>query len=183
MAYVMYEGVKSSRGASGEEGFLVAGRRMGAWVGGGSIAATQMSAGTFVGTLGIHYTTGSSFLAPTLGIWTAFLITGFVIAPRLRRYIDRRGALTFPDYTADRFGNRDTQRIVTILIVVSYTVLISVQYHAGGVDFETIFGIPFVWGSAILMAFIVAYTIIGGMTAVMRTDLLQQAVMACGVLA
>src|SRR5690625_693871 len=132
MAYVMYEGVKSSRGASGEECYLVAGRRMGAWVGGGSIAATQMSAGTFVGTLVIHYTTGSSFLAPTLGIWTAFLITGFVIAPRLRRYIDRRGALTFPDYIAYRFGNPAPRIIVTILIVGSYTVVICAQYQSGG---------------------------------------------------
>jgi Na+/proline symporter len=37
-----------------EEEFLVAGRSIGPWVGGAVLAATQISAGTFVGTLGRH---------------------------------------------------------------------------------------------------------------------------------
>src|SRR5699024_9505505 len=162
----------------GERDFLIAGGGMGAWVGGASIAATQMSAGTFVGTLGIHYLTGSSFLAATLGIWAAFLIAGLVIAPRLKRYINRRGALTFPDFIADRFGPKGPRLVITILLIVAYTVFLSAQYQAGGVVFNIVFGIPFVWGATILMVFIVLYTVIGGMTAVMRTDLIQQIVMA-----
>jgi Na+/proline symporter len=56
----------------------------------------------------------------------------------------------------------------------------SAQYQAGGVILETIFGIPFVWGAVILMLFVVLYTVIGGMVAVMRTDFLQQVAMALG---
>jgi Na+/proline symporter len=37
-----------------EEDFLAAGRTIGPWVGGAVLAATQISAGTFVGTLGRH---------------------------------------------------------------------------------------------------------------------------------
>ena len=37
-----------------EEDFLAAGRSIGPWVGGAVLAATQISAGTFVGTLGRH---------------------------------------------------------------------------------------------------------------------------------
>src|SRR5699024_9809670 len=68
VVFVLYEGARAARKNKGERDFLIAGGGMGAWVGGASIAATQMSAGTFVGTLGIHYLTGSSFLAATLGI-------------------------------------------------------------------------------------------------------------------
>lgn len=179
---IAYEGVSSARRNKGERDFLVAGGRMGAWVGGASIAATQMSAGTFVGTLGIHYLTGSSFLAATFGIWAAFLIVGFVIAPRLRRYIRRRGALTFPDFIADRFGPKAPRIVVSILLIGAYAVFLSAQYQAGGVVFGTVFGIPFYWGSIALMLLIVLYTVIGGMTAVMRTDLIQQVVMAGGAI-
>jgi len=178
VVFVLYEGARAARKNKGERDFLIAGGGMGAWVGGASIAATQMSAGTFVGTLGIHYLTGSSFLAATLGIWAAFLIAGLVIAPRLKRYINRRGALTFPDFIADRFGPKGPRLVITILLIVAYTVFLSAQYQAGGVVFNIVFGIPFVWGATILMVFIVLYTVIGGMTAVMRTDLIQQIVMA-----
>lgn len=178
---VLYEGIVAFRKNTKEADFLVAGRQMGAWVGGASIAATQMSAGTFVGTLGIHYLTGSSFLAPTIGIWTAFLIAGFIIAPRLRRYIDQRGAMTFPDYIADRYGP-SARLVITILIIGAYIVFLSAQYQAGGVIFGQVFGINFGWGAAGLMAFIVLYTVIGGMTAVMRTDFLQQIVMSAAAL-
>lgn len=178
---VLVEGLRSAQSQSGEKDFLVAGRNMGAWVGGASIAATQMSAGTFVGTMGIHYLTGSSFLMPTIGIWLAFIFAGFVIAPRLHRYIDKKGALTFPDFIGDRYGQKLPRIVITLLLILSYLIFLSAQYQAGGIVFQQIFGIPFYWGSTILMVFIVIYTVIGGMTAVMRTDFVQQIVMSLAV--
>ena len=38
--------------------FIVAGRTLGAVVGGATLAASQISAGTFVGTVGLHYEIG-----------------------------------------------------------------------------------------------------------------------------
>ncbi|MBM6588865.1 sodium/solute symporter [Brevibacterium sp. RIT 803] len=181
LALVLYEGFRSAAKNKGEHDYLVAGRSMGAWVGGASIAATQMSAGTFVGTMGIHYLTGSSFLMPTIGIWLAFIFAGFVIAPKLHRYIDRRGALTFPDFIGDRYGQKLPRVIITILLIGAYVVFLSAQYQAGGIVFEQVFGIPFYWGSTLLMVFIVLYTVVGGMTAVMRTDFIQQIVMSGAV--
>lgn len=182
LAFVLYEGFRSAQGNSGEKDYLVAGRSMGAWIGGASIAATQMSAGTFVGTMGIHYLTGSSFLMPTIGIWLAFVFAGFFLAPRLHKYIDKRGALTFPDFIGDRYGQKVPRIVVTILLIGAYVVFLSAQYQAGGIVFEQIFGIPFYWGSTILMIFIVLYTVVGGMTAVMRTDFIQQIVMSGAVI-
>ncbi|WP_169252602.1 sodium/solute symporter [Brevibacterium sp. 'Marine'] len=178
---VLIEGLRSAKSQSGEKDFLVAGRGMGAWVGGASIAATQMSAGTFVGTMGIHYLTGSSFLMPTIGIWLAFIFAGFVIAPRLHRYIDKTGALTFPDFIGDRYGQKLPRVVITVLLIGSYLIFLSAQYQAGGIVFQQIFDIPFYWGSTILMVFIVIYTVVGGMTAVMRTDFVQQIVMSLAV--
>lgn len=178
---MVIEGWRSYRSNESERDFFVAGRRVGAWMGGASISATQMSAGTFVGTVGIHYLTGASMIWGWLGIWIAFLITAYVIAPRLRRYAHERDALTFPDFIADRFGSGAARAVISVLLVLSYLVFMSAQYQAGGIILETVFGIPFIWGAAILMALVVLYTVIGGMTAVVRTDFLQQIAMALGV--
>ncbi|MFC4003784.1 sodium:solute symporter [Prauserella oleivorans] len=181
LVVLVLEGWRSYRVNSSEEDYFVAGRRVGAWAGGASIAATQMSAGTFVGTVGIHYLTGAAFMWGWLGIWVAFLIAAYVIAPRLRRYAHERNALTFPDFIADRFGGKVPRAVISVLLVLSYLVFMSAQYQAGGVILETAFGIPFFWGAVILMVLVVGYTVIGGMTAVIRTDFLQQIMMALGV--
>jgi SSS family transporter len=178
---VMIEGWQSWKRTHDETDYLVAGRRMGAWIGGASISATQMSAGTFVGTMGIHYLTGAAFMAGWLGIWVAFVLAAFVIAPRLRRYAHERNALTFPDYIADRFGGKVPRAVVSVLLVLSYVVFMSAQYQAGGVILGTVFGIPFVYGAIILMVLVVGYTVVGGMHAVMRTDFLQQIAMMIGI--
>ena len=44
-----------------EADFLVAGRSIGALVGGATLAATQLSSGTVIGTIGFHYLTGVSW--------------------------------------------------------------------------------------------------------------------------
>lgn len=49
--------------------FLAAGRSIGPLVGGAVLAATQISAGTFVGTAGRHYLAGVSWWWPWLGLW------------------------------------------------------------------------------------------------------------------
>ncbi|MGH3585347.1 MAG: sodium:solute symporter family protein [Pseudonocardia sp.] len=178
---IIVEGWRSYRSTSGETDFFVAGRTVGPWLGGASIAATQMSAGTFVGTVGIHYTTGASFMWGWAGIWSAFVLSAYFIAPRLRRYAHERNALTFPDFVADRFGGKVPRAVVSSLLVLSYLVFMSAQYQAGGIILETVFGIPYVWGAVILLVLVVGYTVIGGMTAVIRTDFLQQIAMAVGV--
>ena len=49
--------------------FIVAGRSLGALVGGATLAATQISAGTFVGTVGLHYMAGVCFAWVWPGAW------------------------------------------------------------------------------------------------------------------
>ncbi len=53
--------------------FMVAGRSLGALVGGATLAATQISAGTFVGTVGLHYMAGVCFAWVWPGAWLGWL--------------------------------------------------------------------------------------------------------------
>ncbi len=180
-AIMIFEAITSARRTSGEDDFMVAGRSAGPWIVGASLSATQMSAGTFVGTIGVHYLTGASYIWIWTGIWVAYLVAGIFIAPKFRRYSAESGSLTFPDYIGDRFNSNVARGIAAVLIVIAFVVYMSAQYQAGGVIFQTIFGIPFVYGALILMVVTVLYTLTGGMVAVMRTDFLQQVAMAVGI--
>jgi SSS family transporter len=178
---VLIEGYISYKKSSGEADYLVGGRSMGAWITGASLAATQMSAGTFVGTIGLHYLTGASFIWGWTGIWLAYVVGGIWVAPKLRRYSAEHGGLTFPDYIGDRFNSNTARAVAAVVIVIAYIVFMSAQYQAGGVILQTLFGLPFVYGALLLLVVTVLYTVVGGMVAVMRTDFLQQIVMAIGV--
>jgi SSS family transporter len=177
---VLVEGYLSYRRTKGEADFLVGGRKMGAWITGASLSATQMSAGTFVGTIALHYLTGASFIWGWTGIWLAYIVGALWIAPKFRRYSAEHGGLTFPDYIGDRFDSHLARGVAAVVITLAYIVFMSAQYQAGGVILQTLFGLPFVWGALILLTITVLYTTIGGMVAVMRTDFLQQVVMAVG---
>jgi SSS family transporter len=181
LAVLVFEGIVSFRRSTGEADFMVAGRSAGPWIVGTSLSATQMSAGTFVGTIGVHYLTGASFIWIWTGIWLAYIVAGLFIAPKFRQYSAEHGGLTFPDYIGHRFNSNLARGIAAVLIVIAFVVYMSAQYQAGGVIFETIFGIPFVYGALLLMAVTVLYTLTGGMVAVMRTDFLQQVAMAVGI--
>lgn len=166
-----------------ETDFLVANREIGPAVGAATLSATQMSAGTFVGTLGVHYLTGVSFVYIWIGLWLGWLVSLVFVAPQMRRF----GEITVPDFIAVRYGddgnNGDTMRAFSaILIVVAYTVYISAQYTGAGLIFQSIFGVSNVTGMAIMVAIIIAYTAFGGMRASALSDFVQIIIMAVGAI-
>ena len=120
-----------------EEEFLAAGRSIGPWVGGAVLAATQISAGTFVGTLGRHYLTGVSWIWIWFGVWTGWVISAIFVAPKLRRF----GALTVADYVGKRFASEGARTLAAALIIITYTILLTAQFQAIGEIASAIFGI------------------------------------------
>ena len=120
-----------------EEEFLAAGRSIGPWVGGAVLAATQISAGTFVGTLGRHYLTGVSWIWIWFGVWTGWVISAIFVAPKLRRF----GALTVADYVGKRFASEGARTLAAALIILTYTILLTAQFQAIGEIASAIFGI------------------------------------------
>src|SRR5262249_14168769 len=111
-----------------EEDFLAAGRSIGPWVGGGVLAATQISAGTFVGTLGRHYLTGVSWIWIWFGVWAGWLVSAVLVAPKLRRF----GALTVADYVGKRFASEGARTLAAALIIVTYTNYLTAQFQGVG---------------------------------------------------
>ncbi len=157
--------------------FIVAGRSLSALVGGATLAATQISAGTFVGTVGLHYAAGVCWIWIWPGAWLGWLISAVFVAPRLRA----SGALTIPEYCRRRFGSRLTQGLAALLIIVAYTVYLVAQYKASGIHVHTILGWPEWTGIALILVSTVVYSLLGGLHGSARIDLLQSTVMVAGL--
>jgi SSS family transporter len=160
-----------------EEDFLAAGRTIGPFGGGAVLAATQISAGTVVGTLGRHYLTGVSWWWIWFGVWAGWLVSAFFVAPKLRRF----GALTVPDYIAVRFGSETARALSGVLILVSYTIYLVAQFQASGEIALTVFGIQPLTAMLIIVASTSFYTLLGGVRSSSYIEFLQTLIMVAGL--
>jgi SSS family transporter len=156
--------------------FIVAGRTLGALVGGATLAATQISAGTFVGTVGLHYMAGVCFVWVWPGAWLGWIVSVVFVAPKLRE----SGALTIPDYFARRYGAA-SRTVAATLIGVAYTIFLVAQYKASGIIVHAVLGWPEWTGIALILASTTIYSLLGGLHGGARIDLLQSVVMVTGV--
>ncbi len=161
-----------------EVDFIVAGRSIGPFVGGAVLAATQISAGTFVGTLGRHYLAGVSWWYIWFGAWAGWLISAFFVAPKLRRF----GALTVPDYIAARFASEGGRVMAALLIIISYSIYLVAQFQASGEIAQAIFGIQPLTAMLILVASTALYTLLGGVRSSSYIELVQALIMVGGLL-
>jgi SSS family transporter len=161
-----------------EEDFLAAGRTIGPWVGGAVLAATQISAGTFVGTLGRHYLTGVSWIWIWFGVWTGWAISAVFVAPKLRRF----GALTVADYVGKRFASERARTLAAALIIVTYTIYLTAQFQAIGEIASAIFGIAPLLAMSALLASTAFYTLLGGIRSSSYIDFVQTLIMVVALL-
>ena len=158
--------------------YWIAGGNLGWRLGGATLAATHMSAGTFIGTVGLIYTAGWSFgwllIAIPLGYWVmvAFL------APRFTRV----KKITLPAYIETRYYSKYARGIAALIIVIATAVYIQAQVIASGLIGAVIFGFSPEVCMTVFTVVIIVYTFFGGMIAVVYTDLLQVGVMFFGVL-
>lgn len=175
LAFIGFLGYRQTKSA---EDFLVAGRSIGPWVGGAVLAATQISAGTFVGTVGRHYLAGVSWVWLWPGVWIGWLISALFVAPKLRDF----GAVTIPDFLAVRYESRLARGISAVLIICGYMILLVAQYQACGEIFQAIFGLAPGWAMLILASSTLFYTMLGGVRSSSYIDFIQVLVMIGGLI-
>ena len=161
-----------------EEDFLAAGRSIGPWVGGAVLAATQISAGTFVGTLGRHYLTGVSWIWIWFGLWAGWVVSAVWVAPKLRRF----GALTVADYVGKRFASEGARTLSAALIILTYTIYLTAQFQAAGEIASAIFGIAPLTAMLVLLGTTAFYTALGGVRSSSYIEFLQTLIMVLALL-
>jgi SSS family transporter len=163
-----------------ETDFLAAGGKLGVWVGGATLAATQMSAGTAIGTVGFHYQVGYNFAWIWLAIWSSWVVMTLYIAPKMKAFFNSNKALTIPDLLGTRFESNAIRIISVLILIVCFGMTIVAELVGGSYLLNVVFNIPTTTGVLIIAAVFIAYTVMGGLFAIAYTDLLQMIVFAVG---
>ncbi|GJM22694.1 MAG: hypothetical protein DHS20C15_26090 [Planctomycetota bacterium] len=169
-------GVLAGKRHRGEAGFLLAGRSMPWWAVGLSVMATQASAITFLGTTAQGATDGMRFAQFYLGLPIAMLILAFTLVPKLRA----AKVTTVYELLEQRFDVR-VRLATSVLFLVSRSLALGVVVYAPSLVLSLMMG----WdtSSAILLVTVVAvaYTLLGGLAAVIWTDVLQMGLLLGGL--
>ncbi len=172
IAYGLYR----ARGSRTVESYLLAGRTMHWWVIGLSIMATQASAITFIGTTGQGYIDGLRFVQFYFGLPIAMVVIAAVAVPLFYR----SGVYTAYEYLEQRFDSK-TRTLASLIFLIQRGLGVGLALYAPAVVLSVIMGWP-EWLTILTMgALVIAYTVVGGIKAVMWTDAQQMMVMFAGI--
>lgn len=176
-ALVFICGMSFSRSGKNMKSFFAAGGALPWWMSGLSLFMSFFSAGTFVVWGSIAYQSGWVAIAIQWTMCIAGLIIGFVIAPKWQK----TKALTAAEYITDRLGYK-TQKIYTYLFLFISIFSTGAFLYPVAKIVEVSTGIPIYASIVFLGVLILIYTAVGGLWAVIVTDVLQFVVLTAAVL-
>jgi SSS family transporter len=162
--------------------YYVGGRSMGGFAVGVSFFATFASTNTYIGHTGKGYEYGLPWLTMGGLIIVFTYLSWRVVAPRMRRFAMHWDALTLPGYLAGRFGSdqRALRVMAAVIIVVSSLMYLVAIFKGSGHLFQAFLDIPYHTAVGVTLVIVVLYTSIGGFVSVVRTDVVQGALMVIG---
>ncbi|MEM7263495.1 MAG: sodium:solute symporter, partial [Planctomycetota bacterium] len=172
LTYVVFDGVRRSRDNHSAEDHFLAGRHAPWWVLGFSIMATQASAITMIGTTGKGWESGTRFVQFYYALPLAMLILAFTLVPLYYRH----RVFTAYEYLGQRF-DRKTRILTAALFLIQRGLAAGIVIYAPSVVLAAILGIEEGVTIAVMGAVAVLYTAIGGLRAVLATDVKQMVVM------
>lgn len=160
--------------------YMLGGRSLGPAVTALSAGAADMSGWLLMGLPGAIYVSGLVEAWMAVGLTLGAYLNWLIVAPRLRTYTQiSSDSITIPSFLDSRLkDNSKILRIVSgIIILIFFTFYVSSGMVAGGVFFESSFGLNYHTGLIIVSAVVVAYTLFGGFLAVSYTDFVQGLIM------
>ena len=175
--------LKSKTGS--EKTYFLGGREMGPWVSALSAGASDMSAWVLMGLPASIYAAGIGQAWIAIGLAIGYAVSWIIEAPRLRRFsIVANDSITIPQYLTNRFksSSKSLQIICAVIFLFAYTIYAASSMKACGTLFNTVLGINAQTAMYIAAAIIVAYTFLGGFSAVCWTDFFQGLLMLAALL-
>ncbi len=157
------------------EDYFLAGRNIGWFVVGASIFASNIGSEHVVGLAGAGAGGKIPMLIYELHAWLVITL-GWVFLP----FYIRSGVFTMPEFLERRFDSR-TRWFLSVFSLVAYVLTkISVTVYAGGIVISSILHIDFWFGALMTVVLTGIYTILGGMRAVVYTEVLQTMILVIG---
>ncbi|MFC2161613.1 sodium:solute symporter [Acidobacteriota bacterium] len=150
-----------------QDDFMVAGRKIKTNVMVFTLICTWIGSGTFIAGAEFAAKAGFSALWMAAGAWVGIIVIYF-LAGKIRSF----GQYTIGDILEERYG--PSARIFgTIALIIAFTVIVSYQFVAGGfiLNVASDGAIPESTGIIIAAVFVILFTALGGMVAIVYTDL------------
>ena len=168
----------SGRGEKNFSEYFLSGRNVGWAAIGFSIFATNISSEHFIGLAGSGASRGLAGGQFELIAVFILIILGWLIAPV---YL-KSGVVTMPEFLEKRYDRTNRKLFAYFSIIIYIFTKISFSLIAGGLLFYKIFGMG-VYTSAILIVLLTGiYSVIGGASAVIRTNVFNAIVLIIGAL-
>lgn len=158
--------------------YFLAGDKLPWWMIGGSIVAANLSSHQLIGTMGVAYNRG--FVA-MITEWGAILLGFNALIWIFLPFYLRNGFYTMPEFLQKRFGGA-ARTNYSILVVFTYIfVEIGAVLYLGALSIHSLLDIPIWWSVFALALATGLYTILGGLRAVIWTEMLQLSVLILGM--
>ncbi len=170
-------GLRCAQRDEGTEGFFLAGRRVPWWAAGLSIFSTMLSAITYLAIPARAYATN----------WSVFLVnmTVFAIAPIVVAYylpvLRKHAVTTVYEYLALRF-DRSVQKFGSASFILFQTGRMGIVLLLPALALSAVTGIDLYLCIALMGVLATLYTVVGGIEAVVWTDVLQTVVLLGGAI-
>lgn len=175
--FILLVGISFSHTGRNLKSFFAGGESVPWFIGGLSLFMSFFSAGTFVAWGAIAYQHG--WVAVTIQ-WTmciGALVTGLYLAPKWKA----TGNLTAAEFIKARLGSKVQKSFIYIFTIVSVFIKGSVLYSVAKLVSASL-GYPLIPVTVVLGILMISYTAVGGLWAVMVTDILQFVVLTAAVI-
>jgi solute:Na+ symporter, SSS family len=173
---------KASQKVTTSTDYFLAGRHMGWFVVGCSLFASNIGSEHIVGLAGSGANNGMAQAHWELHAWVMIMLA-WVFVP----FYYRAGVFTMPEFLEKRFDGK-TRWVLSVVSLIAYIFTkVSVTVYAGAIVFQTLlpdtFGTPenaFWVGAFVTVTLTGFYTILGGLRAVVYTEVAQTFVLLLG---
>lgn len=162
--------------------FFTAGRGLNPIVVGITTLASYSSGWTFVGSPGLTYAFGFNYGHQFGYIPLIYSVTGgaggymaqfIIIGKKMRIMADTHGCMNISDATYARYRSNTIRVWVSLGVILGTVPYLATQVMALGTMMSTIFGLGFWFGAILGMAIVAVYAVVGGIFAVVYTDVFQ----------
>jgi SSS family solute:Na+ symporter len=158
--------------------YFLAGRNVGWFIIGASLFASNIGSEHLVGLAGTGAASGITVGQFEILASLILLILGWLFVP----FYLKSGVFTMPEFLERRYSSGARWYLAIISIVGYVLTKISVTIAAGGIVFESLMGIEFWTGALIVVIITGIYTVLGGLRAVLYTDMVQMFILIGGAI-
>ena len=172
---LVWMGVHFSKRENGTEDYFLAGRRIPWWAAGISIFATSLSAITFMAIPAKSWSTDWVYFLQNLGILAVAPLAAFLLVP----YFRRLDVVTAYEYLERRF-HWSLRLAASALYMLFQVGRVAVVTLLPALALTAITGLDVTWCILLMGGICIAYTVLGGVEAVIWSDVLQAVILLGG---